>query len=164
MIKLFFYLHFFCLAHYNVQNRLGGAIKPASAVPLGSAAFLALRGTSPSLRAAGKVHGASTFHPSHSASVPCIYSRGHPGGWEPGSPSRGARSCSGAGLVFHSSRCWGGGARIEAPALAFKPKWLPGWGPGIRPSLLLPFNSRPRRTRQGRTEEAGGAPEPSLQG
>lgn len=57
------------------------------------------------------------------------------------------------------------GARVEAPGLAFKPKWLqPVWGPRIGPSLLLPLHSRPLRTRQGRIEEAGGAPEPSLEG
>lgn len=47
VIKLFFLLAFFvCLAHYNVQKRQGGTIKPASAIHLGSVAFLSYWGTS----------------------------------------------------------------------------------------------------------------------
>ena len=37
------------MAHYNVQNRQGGTIKPASAIHLGSVAFLSLGGTSHTL-------------------------------------------------------------------------------------------------------------------
>lgn len=47
VIKVVFLLaFFFCLAHYNVQKRQGGTIKPASAIHLGCVAFLPLWGTS----------------------------------------------------------------------------------------------------------------------
>ena len=76
VIKLFFYLHFFRLAHYNVQKRQGGTIKPASAIHLGSVAFLPLWGTSrtpPQGKArpvARKVHGSGTLHPP--GLLPCL--------------------------------------------------------------------------------------------
>lgn len=107
------------------KKRLGGTIKPASAIHLGSVAFLPLWGI-PYIPPQGvarpvakKVHATNAFYLARSARAPSALAvMGVPGLGRPGSRSLGQRSCLWGRPVFHLSST---GFQHYLPAAAVVP-------------------------------------------